>query len=124
MKHLLRALIVSTALLRMPAARQEHGHTIRGTDETPAEGIDRVNESAEDVLKTRVCTHNQGGGDRGTDETPAEGVDRVNEFAEDVFKTRACTHNQGRARGTDETPAESIDRVNVLAENACCKTVL
>ena len=83
MQHLLRALIVSTSLLRMPAARQEHGHTIRGTDETPAEGIDRVNEFAEDVFKTRACTHNQGRA-RGTDETPAESVDRVNVLAENA----------------------------------------
>ena len=42
--------------------RQDHGLTIRQTDATPAEGVDRVNILAEDVLETRVCTHNQGGG--------------------------------------------------------------
>jgi len=48
MKHLLRALIVSTPLLKTHT-RLEHAHTMTQTDETPAEGVDRVNILAEDA---------------------------------------------------------------------------
>lgn len=46
--HLLRVLIMLRFLPKMHT-RQEHGHTIRETDATPAEGVDRVNILAEDA---------------------------------------------------------------------------